>query len=74
MHPLRCLNCGRSTPRNGNPHIPFCSRRCQLIDLGRWLGERYGLPWDDPQRPDADDQFPASSDEDQPSTPYADER
>jgi endogenous inhibitor of DNA gyrase (YacG/DUF329 family) len=23
---------------------PFCSRRCQLIDLGNWLGERYAVP------------------------------
>ncbi len=20
-------------------HLPFCSHRCQLIDLGRWLSE-----------------------------------
>jgi endogenous inhibitor of DNA gyrase (YacG/DUF329 family) len=24
-------------------HFPFCSARCQTIDLGRWLGERYRL-------------------------------
>lgn len=23
---------------------PFCSARCQQIDLGRWLNESYGLP------------------------------
>jgi endogenous inhibitor of DNA gyrase (YacG/DUF329 family) len=23
------------------PQFPFCSERCQTIDLGRWLGERY---------------------------------
>lgn len=21
--------------------FPFCSSRCQLIDLGNWLGEKY---------------------------------
>jgi endogenous inhibitor of DNA gyrase (YacG/DUF329 family) len=26
------------------PELPFCSRRCKTIDLGRWLGEQYGLP------------------------------
>jgi len=31
---------------------PFCSRRCQQIDLGRWLGETYRI---------AADQDPASS-------------
>jgi endogenous inhibitor of DNA gyrase (YacG/DUF329 family) len=23
------------------PQFPFCSARCRLIDLGRWLGEDY---------------------------------
>ena len=23
---------------------PFCSSRCQLIDLGQWLNEEYRLP------------------------------
>ena len=23
---------------------PFCSKRCQQIDLGRWLGGHYALP------------------------------
>ena len=23
---------------------PFCSLRCQKIDLGNWLGERYAVP------------------------------
>lgn len=26
------------------PSFPFCSPRCRTIDLGRWLGEEYGLP------------------------------
>jgi len=24
--------------------FPFCSPRCRLIDLGRWLGGQYRLP------------------------------
>jgi uncharacterized protein len=23
---------------------PFCSERCKLADLGRWLGEEYRVP------------------------------
>lgn len=23
--------------------MPFCSDRCRLVDLGRWLEEGYGL-------------------------------
>lgn len=25
------------------PQFPFCSPRCRLIDLGRWLGEKYRI-------------------------------
>ena len=24
--------------------LPFCSERCQLVDLGRWLSEEYRVP------------------------------
>lgn len=38
--------------------MPFCSRRCRMIDLGRWLDEAYGLPYDPPEedQPTADDE------------------
>jgi len=26
------------------PDYPFCSKRCRIIDLGRWLGEDYRVP------------------------------
>jgi len=31
---------------SGNPHRPFCSLGCRLIDLGVWLDERYRVPGD----------------------------
>ena len=27
----------------GDPHFPFCSRRCKLIDLGRWFEGDYRI-------------------------------
>jgi endogenous inhibitor of DNA gyrase (YacG/DUF329 family) len=33
------------------PSFPFCSERCRLIDLGRWLGEQYRIPVG-PERPE----------------------
>jgi uncharacterized protein len=40
-----CPTCGKSAAsRRANPAFPFCSDRCQLIDLGRWLGEEYRIP------------------------------
>jgi endogenous inhibitor of DNA gyrase (YacG/DUF329 family) len=37
---------------------PFCSERCKLADLGRWLTENYRVPdKTPPDRPeDADDE------------------
>jgi endogenous inhibitor of DNA gyrase (YacG/DUF329 family) len=26
-----------------NPHRPFCSERCRLVDLGAWAQERYRI-------------------------------
>jgi hypothetical protein len=26
------------------PTFPFCSERCKLIDLGRWLDGKYQVP------------------------------
>ncbi len=31
-------------PRRDNRAYPFCGERCRLIDLGRWLDERYRIP------------------------------
>lgn len=43
---LRCPACHVEflvdSPRAG--HLPFCSDRCQTIDLGRWLRESYAFP------------------------------
>jgi uncharacterized protein len=43
MTPRRCPICQRSFEPDESSPMPFCSERCRLIDLGRWLGERYGL-------------------------------
>ncbi|MFK8112790.1 MAG: DNA gyrase inhibitor YacG [Rubripirellula sp.] len=41
---LQCSTCGRSFSRDETKTPPFCSERCQLIDLGRWLDEDIGVP------------------------------
>jgi hypothetical protein len=35
---------GRDDPISPNRFFPFCGERCQLIDLGRWLGGKYQIP------------------------------
>jgi uncharacterized protein len=41
---VKCPTCRKETPWENNPHRPFCSERCQLIDLGAWAEERYRIP------------------------------
>jgi len=31
---------------------PFCSERCTLIGLGRWLGGKYQIPVEEPDESD----------------------
>ncbi len=42
MKPLpkvRCPTCRKEGDWFAGPFGPFCSRRCKLIDLGKWLNE-----------------------------------
>ncbi len=36
-----CPRCGNRTAWQDNPHRPFCSEKCRLVDLGRWATEEY---------------------------------
>jgi len=40
----RCPVCNANVDLEKTPTVPFCSDRCRLIDLGRWLDEGYSLP------------------------------
>lgn len=50
-----CPICGRSTPQVAT-FLPFCSVRCQRIDLARWLDEDYRLPVPEPPPEQSDPQ------------------
>jgi uncharacterized protein len=41
---VKCPTCRQQCVWENNPHRPFCSDRCQLIDLGAWTEERYRIP------------------------------
>jgi uncharacterized protein len=41
---------------------PFCSERCKLIDLGRWLDGKYQIPVRETDR-DLNDDVPKQMDE-----------
>jgi len=48
-----CPVCDAPVDLTTTPTVPFCSDRCRLIDLGRWLDEAYGLP--ETKQPDEGD-------------------
>jgi endogenous inhibitor of DNA gyrase (YacG/DUF329 family) len=52
---IRCPTCRKETKWENNPHRPFCSDRCQLIDLGTWIEERYRIPQESDELPSEDD-------------------
>ena len=39
-----CPTCRAAVTKDNNKHYPFCSERCHLVDLGRWLNEDYRVP------------------------------
>lgn len=39
MRPNKCPTCRKVGLWFDGPFGPFCSKRCRLIDLGKWLGE-----------------------------------
>ena len=49
-HQIKCPICGKPVDFFAEPMGPFCSDRCKLIDLGKWLGEEYKVS--EPLRPD----------------------
>ena len=52
----RCPQCGAEVAGEANASRPFCSARCQMIDLGNWLGEHYRIPGEALPEAGADDE------------------
>ena len=44
----RCPVCDAAVSLDQTPTAPFCSDRCRLVDLGRWLGGHYAIPAEEP--------------------------
>ena len=52
---VKCTICDRDMEPDG-PWHPFCSHKCKLVDLGRWLGESYRVPVVKSDEEDAEDE------------------
>ena len=52
----KCPTCGRVGPWFDGRFGPFCSPRCRLVDLGKWLGEEHRIsePLPPDYRPEPD--------------------
>lgn len=55
---VNCPICRKRTPWAGNRYRPFCSERCQLIDLAAWADGEYAI-----EGPELDDESVPSPDE-----------
>lgn len=43
---IKCAYCRKEFDRAATTAMPFCSSRCKQIDLGLWLNEVHGLPYE----------------------------
>jgi len=53
----RCPICGKPfevATIEDLPGFPFCSERCKLVDLGRWIDGAYAIPAAPEPDPDPD--------------------
>jgi len=47
---VTCPTCKKTGDWLAAPWGPFCSKRCRLIDLGKWLGDEHVIS--EPLRPE----------------------
>ncbi|MBA2647058.1 MAG: DNA gyrase inhibitor YacG [Pyrinomonadaceae bacterium] len=61
---MKCPTCDKPVEWKDNPHRPFCSERCKLIDFGAWADGDYAVPSDEAPLQDElqGNNFPASDD------------
>lgn len=53
MPTFECPTCHKrftAVRKEDAPHRPFCSQRCKLVDLGRWLDGSYRVS--EPAKPE----------------------
>lgn len=59
---VKCPICGKETEFFAEPVGPFCSTRCKMVDLGKWMNEDYKIS--EPLRPDHFEEFEELTGED----------
>ena len=45
---MKCSTCNKNfddkKSNERSPFWPFCSKRCKMVDLGKWVNEEYKIP------------------------------
>jgi len=54
---VKCPTCRKAGDWFAGKHGPFCSHRCQLIDLGKWFAEEHAVS--SPLRPEPGEELHA---------------
>lgn len=52
---MKCPTCRQDLADPRSPLRPFCSRRCKLVDLGRWLDGEYAIAGEEVPEEDPDE-------------------
>ncbi|MEJ2109647.1 MAG: DNA gyrase inhibitor YacG [Acidobacteriota bacterium] len=49
---MKCPQCGKEITERKPACRPFCSDRCKLIDLGKWISGEYRIATEDQDEKD----------------------
>jgi endogenous inhibitor of DNA gyrase (YacG/DUF329 family) len=52
---VKCPTCKKEGDWFAGPYGPFCSKRCKMVDLGKWFGEENAIS--EPLRPEHLEEF-----------------
>jgi endogenous inhibitor of DNA gyrase (YacG/DUF329 family) len=69
--PVKCPTCKKSGDWLAGKFGPFCSKRCKLVDLGKWFSGEQAIS--EPLRPEHFEKFadlPAGADLDKPEADW----
>jgi endogenous inhibitor of DNA gyrase (YacG/DUF329 family) len=55
LNRVKCPTCKKAGDWFAGCYGPFCSKRCKLVDLGKWFGEENAIS--EPLRPDHLEEF-----------------
>jgi endogenous inhibitor of DNA gyrase (YacG/DUF329 family) len=55
MRPVKCPTCKKTGNWLAGKYGPFCSQRCKLIDLGKWLNGENAIS--EPLRPEHSEKY-----------------